>query len=205
MHCTVDSRLPITSNVLQRLVVALSHTDYSRYEKRLYKSMYTLTYFALLRISEYVVTRTSNVYPIQFRDVKLKIFDDGKLGFTFVIRSYKNCYTLPSVINVHQYHVKSICAVANLTLHLKDRPEVETSNLFVFANGEPVTQSSFTLSLKKCLKLSGLPIDKYKPHSFRSGRASDLFAQNCTLENIMRKGRWKSSAAVQRYIRITTD
>jgi hypothetical protein len=54
-----DSRLPITSSILNQLVNALRYTVSSKFDQILLTSMLTLTYHGLLRIGEMTVNNNS--------------------------------------------------------------------------------------------------------------------------------------------------
>ena len=51
------------------------------------------------------------------------------------------------------------------------RPSVH-GPLFVFADKSAVSTSYFSDVLRRCVQAAGLPINSYKPHSFRIGGAT---------------------------------
>ena len=77
---------------------------------------------------------------------------------------------------------------------------VENEPFFIFQNGDPVRTDDIRSILR--FALAGLKLNEslYDTHSFRIGRATDLFKMGRSVEDIKRVGRWKSSA-VYKYLR----
>lgn len=58
---------------------------------------------------------------------------------------------------------------------------------------ERLTYQSWTRQLQFWTRRAGLSGERFTPHSFRSGAATDLVAQGMPVEDIKRVGRWNSS------------
>ena len=52
-----DARLPITADILAKVLQALPHVSSDGYEATLFKAAFTLAYFGLLRVSEFTATK----------------------------------------------------------------------------------------------------------------------------------------------------
>ena len=63
------------------------------------------------------------------------------------------------------------CPVSSLQTYVCVRPTVP-GPLFVFADKSAVSASYFSDVLRRCVLAAGLPINSYKPHSFRVGGAT---------------------------------
>lgn len=66
-----DSRLPITIDILQKIPAILQHICSSSYELLLFKAVFILAFFGLLRVSEVVFNDGSPVKTINDEDVKI--------------------------------------------------------------------------------------------------------------------------------------
>ena len=66
---------------------------------------------------------------------------------------------------------------------------------FTHRSGEPLTVTYVRKTLVKVLKLVGLNPTEYNTHSFRVGRATDMFKQGYSPEaQVCKAGRWNSKA-----------
>ena len=80
-------RLPITSSVLQKIFQQLPYVTYSRYERTLFRAIYSLAYFGLLWVNELVVNTFSQVRHALF--AKDLLFEPSSTALTICIRSSK--------------------------------------------------------------------------------------------------------------------
>ncbi|MCG7876876.1 MAG: hypothetical protein N0C90_11155 [Candidatus Thiodiazotropha endolucinida] len=194
-----DVRAPITISTLKSICHALPFVCFSPYEVLLFKAAYLLAFFGLLRVSELVFT--CNMYrnrPLTARDVRI---DKDSSAVIVTIRfSKNNQYGSPTVLRIPASEDTTLCCVTAIAEYLKCRPD-QVSYFFSHANSLPLTRSQFSGVLSKAIRFAGLPVHKFKTHSFRIGRASTLAAQGISNETIKLLGRWKSNA-VQSYIRL---
>ena len=77
----------------------------------------------------------------------------------------------------------------------------EAEFFFCHANGSPLTRYQFSAVLFKAIHAAGLPVSRFRTHSFRIGCATTLASQGVSIEVIKKFGRWQSDT-VNRYIRI---
>ena len=76
----------------------------------------------------------------------------------------------------------------------------DTEQLFIFRDRSNVQPHHIRTVLREVLKSFDLDPSLYDTHSFRIGRATDLFKAKTCVEDIKQLGRWKSNA-VYRYLR----
>ena len=188
-----DQRLPITRSVLLALVTVLPACTTSNYEARLYKSMYTLMYYACLRASEALHTETPQ-HNLTISNLTLFPAADH---FNITFNSFKHSLNNNPIITVSSTHAPD-CPVQALQDYLPLRGSLP-GPLFI-KNSQPILRNSFTSTLKACLKYINLPNTNYNIHSFRIGRTTDMAQQNISHGAIQQIGRWKSNAFLK-YVR----
>lgn len=77
-----DSRLPITEEILGRIVGALCNICSNTYESKLFTAAYTLAFFAFLRVGEIVLSKGNDSHSILgINDVRL---DNNQLTITII-------------------------------------------------------------------------------------------------------------------------
>ena len=72
--------------------------------------------------------------------------------------------------------------------------------LFIHQSGEPISRKFAVKHLKADLQAIGEDPTSYNSHSFRSGKATDLYMSEASTEKIKQIGRWKSDAH-QKYLK----
>ncbi|XP_078322501.1 uncharacterized protein LOC111113080 isoform X1 [Crassostrea virginica] len=197
-----DIRLPITPQILQQLVEALKYTVSGRFNRCLLKAMFTLSFFAFLRVGEVSAKCRSNVKNV-IRMENLVLDEPLKNAkyMTLTLRHFKhNDSCRPVCLHIALQKCKSICPVRAMIKYIKARGS-GSGPLFTFDGYSPITQSYFTSELKNTLCYVGLDPKLYKSHSFRIGAASYAFHSKIPEDKIRLMGRWNSSA-VRRYFRI---
>jgi site-specific recombinase XerD len=172
----------------------------NEFENRLFKTMFTLAYFGLFRISELVATRTTN-RAVGFSEVK--IANDKKSVFITLTVYKNNQYGKPVTLKIPCEADISICPVCSLRSYLAVRPDIN-GQFFIHMNGTPVTRYQFSAVLQKSLSRTKFGSEKYKSHSFRIGRATQLASSGLPETEIMKLGRWNSTAYLT-YIRVNTQ
>ena len=70
MKSDSDARLPITICILQKMTLALHHTVSNPYLRTLFKCMYVISFFALMRVGE-VTTNAQGSIALMLDQVKL--------------------------------------------------------------------------------------------------------------------------------------
>ena len=185
-----DLRAPITEDILIRIVQSLPFICYNRYELALFHSVYSLAFFGLFRVGELVFTdQRQSGYPLMFEDISIT---SNKM----IVRlrmSKTNQYGRPVFINIPSDLNMSICPVFAMQRYLSLRGSI-SGNLFCHANMLPLTRYQFGAILSKAISHIGLSSKVYRSHSFRIGRATSLAISGVPSDQIMKLGRWKSSA-----------
>ena len=94
------------------------------------------------------------------------------------------------------------CQVMEIRKYSNLRPAYSHDNdsFFVYESGVPVAPPDIRKNLRSTLNRLGLDHTLYDTHSFRIGRATDLFNRGIPVESIKKIARWKSNA-VYKYLR----
>jgi len=193
-----DTRLPITPNILQSIINTAGNLNFSAYQQALFKSIFTLAFFAFLRLGELTVpSHNKHHYVVQLQDVVL-----SQCHILLTMHSYKHSGSRPPVTLKINQQPPPICPILSLHTYLQMRGRAP-GPLFCFPDLRPVTKQFLTNNLTMILKAAGLNPDFYKGHSFRIGAATHAAASGLSNTQIQQMGRWNSSA-FNRYIRIDT-
>ena len=194
---SIDNRLPLTFDLLTKLVGATQYICSNAVEVALFKATYTIAFFAFLRVSEFTVKSKAgnNAWVLQRNDVSFQ-----HSHMTIVLRHAKNNqYNNPTHIQISRLHQQEVCPVLCMQSYLK-AVNHRNGPLFKHFDGSVLTRFQFQAVLKKCLMFCGLDPGRYKSHSFRIGAASTCAASGVSLQTIKQWGRWKSEA-VKGYVR----
>lgn len=196
---SADVRAPITIALLTRVNNSISALSLGQYDTLAFQTMFSLAFFALLRISEIVPTRGGDNHVLKCNAVK---FSKSEHSFRLTFSSFKHCksgYT--HTITVYN-QLGTICPVHLLSQFLlMSKPTDPARLLFVDFKGEPYTRPRFCSVLRSALSLCGVPPQSnIRSHSFRIGGATYAASQGFSDAQIRYLGRW-SSGAFMRYIR----
>ena len=194
-----DTRMPITVDILRKILYVLPFVVSSNYEARLFHATFVITFFGFLRIDEIAVTgkygNCENVPHVS--DLTL-----SENTCTLCIKSSKTDQYGNSVSLVFTTCSDSaICPVQGVKRYVRVRPQIN-GPLFCHFSGEPLTKYQFRSILLKCLKFAGIKAN-IKSHSFRIGAATLASMQNVPDEVIKLMGRWSTRGNThRRYIRL---
>ena len=203
MNPILDSRLPITLPILERLISALDHSLSSQYQRVLMKAMCACAFFAALRVGEITcrpgesVNNLINLEQIFEMRNRRGVVEAIKLSLIH----FKHSDTLHPV-DILIYRDNPVCPVSLLSTFLQLRGS-SRGPLFSWPNNQAISRSFFTNCLNQTLDFCGLDRSRYKSHSFRIGAASWAAAKGLSDAQIRTFGRWKSNAFL-RYIRTST-
>lgn len=202
LSSTPDIRLPITPQILQKLVQAVKYTVSTKYNRLMLRAMFTLSFFAFLRVGEISAKSLGNMKNvIQMNNLTISEPLKNAKCMTLTLRHFKhNDSCRPVSLQIATQKCKSICPVRAMVKYIKVRG-FACGPLFTFDESNPISQSYYTSELKNALMYCGLDSKLYKSHSFRIGAASYAFHSKISEEKIRLMGRWNSSA-VKRYFRI---
>ena len=198
----LDSRLPITLPILDRLVSIAPFLQGSTYQISQFQAMCSLAFYAFLRIGEMTVHFNGNANPpLQLHQITKLISPSGELqAFKLTFGDFKHSYNSRPFSVVLSRQPNSTCPVLLLSKYLTLRG-IRPGAIFVSEGGLPVSRSVFSSQLLRACHLCGLDPSRYKGHSFRIGAASYAADRGLSDAQIRMLGRWKSNAFLQ-YIRV---
>lgn len=190
-----DSRLPITESILLNIVSRLPGLAMNMYESKLFKAAFVIAFWGLFRVGEITLTKSKPINQIiAYQDVK---FEGDSV--VILVRFSKSDQTGKGDKVILKKTKGLICPVASLQEYLEKRPNIP-GPLFCHFNGNPISRFQFSAMLNKCLTKAGLNLQRFTSHSFRIGGASFLARNGHSTEEIMNRGRWRSSS-YKSYIR----
>lgn len=196
-----DLRAPLSKDLLIQLLSKVHHIVGGGFRRSLFRAMFSLAFFALLRIGEIAVEslspQPSNKNVLLISDVSLAS-DPSSVTISF--RNFKHkvpgsANFLLQILGDDSEH----CVVQLLASYLRVRG-FSAGPLFRTADGNPVTRSLFRSVLQKTLEFCGVEAC-LKPHSFRIGGATEAMRLGYSAEQVQAMGRWRSQA-FRNYIRL---
>ena len=199
----VDSRLPITPDILDKLLRVLPSVCNSEYESMLFSALFTTAYFGFFRIGELVVNKSlAHSHTLGINDISFS--NNGMSMFIQLRFSKTDQLGRGSMLGLESI-TSHLCPVQLMKKYLHIRPQ-RLGPAFIHFNGLPVTRYQFNAVLKKSLEVSNVSSANYCSHSFRIGAASHSSKIGFTDDEIKEFGRWDSkvSKAYKSYIRIPT-
>lgn len=203
---TVTQRMPISEHLLVKLIKRLDELFASQpYLRKLYRCMLVMGFYGMLRVGE----MASGDHPVLARDIH---FNHRLKKVQVILRTSKTHGRgdQPQYVKfcdddsrVYLYNKKfKPYQVVWEFLQARGPKLGEEDPLFVFGDNSPVRPYQMQAVLKRALaKFQLNPLD-YGVHSLRIGSATTLDHRHVSLDVIHRKGRWKSSNIVYRYIRM---
>lgn len=202
---SVDSRLPITKSILERMVVAIPSVIKLHFHQILLKAIFLVAFNGFFRLGELVVRTPHSISKvIQRRDVNFIFQNNAMMGVEIIIRHFKtNTHNKPFTIFMAGSKVPhALCPVHSLFNYLQLFKH-QSGPLFQNINNSAVTAKFVTDNMSKILTFLGIDSSFYKGHSFRIGAATNAASLGHSEQIIQKLGRWNSNA-LQRYIRIDT-
>lgn len=196
-----DQRAPLSKEILTQMLDNIHHIVGYGFTRLLFRAMFSLAFFALLRIGEISVEsqypRPSDKNVLRSSDVSLS---NSPLSVTISFRDFK--HKVPGSPNFLLRILgdgSDRCVVRLLAAYLEARGFSE-GPLFLTADGYPVKRNHFRSVLQQSLQYCGLE-SCFKPHSFRIGGATEAMRLGYSSEQVQAMGRWRSQA-FRRYIRL---
>ena len=193
-----DNRAPISKETLNKICSKLPQICSNQYETLLFIAAFILAYYGLLRVSELVYTEPMH----KERPLQLSVVSYDTINKTLILQirqSKKDQAGKACKLTIHPADKGSICCINSVLLFMGVRPKIEGS-LLCHQNRSHLTRYQFTSMLTKCISRLGLSTELIKTHSFRIGRATDLYKEGVSTETIKTLGRWRS-CAFHKYIR----
>jgi len=202
LDSSLDCRLPITIQILHKILISASKFIASPYELCLFQAMCSLAFYAFLRVGEMTVgnKHASNTNLTLCNVTKLVNASNETVSLKVTFLTFKHSYnrTPFSLIITRQ---DTLCPVQLILDYLALRGNAPGA-LFI-KSGFPITRKYFCDLLALAIKQCGLNPARYKGHSFRIGAASHAAGRGMSDAQIRVLGRWKSNAFLK-YIRIPT-
>ena len=216
----VKTRLPIQRGLLEMVLFEIRRR-YSEqpYLEALYIAAYLLAYYGLLRVGEI----TWGPHTIKAVDIHKARMGTPKRRLCLILHSSKThdksmppqkikIHGCESIEITHEQSQESFtirdkrkqhfCPVewTQKFIEMRDPIISEDENLFVFRDNSQLEAKHLRNLLREILSGFDLDPSLYDTHSFRIGRATDLFKSGVDIEKIKHLGRWKSNA-VYKYLR----
>lgn len=164
-----DRRIPVSLELLTKIVTSLHLICNSNYEALLFSAAFSL-FFALLRVGEITADSRSNdgVHTLRAGDISFK---DNYMHVT--IRSSKADQHGEQVTLILSKQEKGLCPIKAMNQFLDIRYPSQISPIFLHFDGSVVTRYEFNAVLQKALAFRKIR-DHVRPHSFRIGGATEL-------------------------------
>jgi hypothetical protein len=199
----VRPRLPITSDIVQKICNVLHDGMFGSYVDCLLEAVCTIAFFGFLRCGEFTCRSTQFDPRINLTcdDVDIGVFHDGTKKVTLTLKASKtDPFRLGCNIQFYATN-QSLCPVASLEKFLEMRGSRPTSGqdpLFLLPEG-PLTRDKFINMLRLILDRLGYNSRMFCGHSFRRGACTSATVAQIPDHLIKTLGRW-SSDCYQTYI-----
>ena len=203
----VQTRLPIRINLLEVMLCEIEriYSTTQPYLEILYKAIFVLAYYGMLRISEL----TSSPHAARAKNVHVGSNKNKIMIVLYSSKTHgKNKYPQLVKIDALDDYITNLgrqgafCPFEIVRNYSNTRGGYYTDDeqFFIFSDHSPVKPTHVRNLMKTIFNRLNLKGSLYGTHSFRIGRASDLLKQKEPIDNIKQLGRWKSNA-VYRYLR----
>ena len=194
-----DLRLPITVPILNKITRALAHVASNIYHFRLIQAMFLFAFSSLARCGEIALSgKNKEKQLVQLEDVHIVFQNASPSKVEITFRYFKYNYGKPHTLSFSHGNT-IISPVHALVTYLKIRGS-QSGPLFLLASGVPVPRVIFDRYLKHCLIFCGFDPSRFKSHSFRIGKATELAQKGHSDAFIRLMGRWHSNA-FHKYVR----
>ena len=191
----IKPRLPISSEILVRMVQVLPSLQLGYWDTVLYSSMFVLAYVGCFRVSELIPSdHVDHAVRAEFMSLLCK--DKEIVALSIQLLSYKFSSDYIPAIHLYKYkqlNLRDICTVRWLLQYLTLRGR-SPGYLFTLQHGSPPSRDLFSKVVKLSVAALGLNPDLFDTHSFRIGRCSEWVEMGVSPAQIMSWGRWKSEA-----------
>ena len=177
------------------------------YLQILYKALFTLGYYGLLRVGEL----TNSPHTIKAKDVHVGTNKDKVLIVLYSSKTHDRSMR-PQKVKITSNKYNPVMRKQNIRRNF-DPFEILADyisahggyasldeNFFIFKGKIPVEAVAARKLLKELIAALGLNADLYDMHSLRIGRATDLIKYTYSIDEVKRLGRWRSNI-VYKYVR----
>ena len=199
------TRLPIKIRLLELILYEIQRAYAKQpYLDILYKTIFVLSYYGMLRIGEVTasehVIKAKNIHAAQNKQKILLVLYSSK---THGKESRPQKIKIAAKNeDIYGSKAHSFCpfALTRTYLNVRGGYKNDEEQLFVFHGNEAVKATHVREVLKNCLKRLGLNEKLYSFHSMRGGRATNLAEWGASISAIKSAGRWRSNT-VYKYIK----
>ena len=177
----VTTRLAIGKNLLNLIIyelIRMFEQNNQPYLLELYKMIFLLAYYGLLRISE--LTKTVSGHAVKAKDVHVGYNKDKILLILYTSKTHSRKSKPQQVkITALESHTNKnlFCPFKTIRKFTAIRGHTyidDSENFFIFSDDRPVSAMHVRTILKTVLTQLGLDPKFYGTHSFRIGRTTDL-------------------------------
>ena len=204
----VTTRLPIHCGLLEMILFEVQRIFTVKkqwYLETLYKSLFAMCYYGLMRIGEV----TCSPHVLKAVHVHMAKNKNKLLLVLYSSKTHGKCNRLQKIkITANEldrsggYHQRHFCPFKLIRQFIYNRGDYkdECEQFFIFSDGTPVTANQVRGILKLVFKNIGLDGNLYRMHSFRICRTTDLIKYGYSIEEVKLLGRWRSNV-IFKYIR----
>ena len=204
----VKIRLPIQKGLLELLMFELerkygSTSNQQPYLECLYKTMFCLAYYGMLRIGEVTESdhtlKAAHVHVGHNKDKLMLVLYTSK---THGKEAGPQKIKVSAVPTTNPRARRFFCPFQLVIKYMQLRGHFLdcTEHFFVYKDRSPIKPAQFRAVLRSTLDAVNLDSLLYDVHSFRIGRTCDLEKFGYSVDQIKSMGRWKSNA-VYRYLK----
>ena len=198
----VQTRLPISRNLLELILFEVQRKFINQpYLECLYKAMFLLSFYGLLRIGEV----TDSEHVIKAKNIHVAV---NKMKILIVLYSSKTHGkgNRPQKVKItanRESKINFFCPFKLMRAYMQLRGNYKNDDeqLFVFHDYTPVKAEHARSVLKDCITKLNLDECLYNYHSMRIGMATQLAKNGKSIEEIKRAGRWRSNT-VYKYLKL---
>ena len=212
-------RLPIQKGLLELILFRIQrkYGGTQPYLEAMYISIFLVLYYGLLRVGE-VADSIHSIKAINVHEERIhkrlllllytsKTHGRGSPPQKINILGNKTIEITDAIEGRSRYTIKSkdlgkFCPVewTRRYIHLRGAISDDSENFYILSDKTPIPPCLLRNLLRETINSLGLEGELYDTHSFRIGRATDLFKAGVDIEDIKQLGRWKSDA-VYRYLK----
>ena len=188
------NRLPVTPDMLRAIKAVWEGAPLTDDKVMLWGAM-MLCFFGFCRSGEICIPTREGfdaTRNLTFEDISVDDINDPKY-IQIKLKKAKNDQLGKGALVCLGRTGGELCPV-NAVLAWLVRRGNAAGPLFHYANGAPLTQSDFTMELRRAVELIGVESQRYSGHSFRAGAATAAANQGIEDSTIKLLGRWHSSA-----------
>ena len=176
------------------------------YLNTLYKALFALAYYGLMRIGELVhsphTLKATNIHIGQNKNKILIILHTSK---THGLDKPPQRIKIAALRNYETFarRKRFFCPFELVRNYIAKQGDYATDDeeFFIFQGLTPIQPTQIRSILKILLEKIGLNPDLYDTHSFRIGHASQMLKNKISIDEIRTFGRW-SSSCVYKYLKM---